>query len=71
MSSNFLKRACVPNTARLVVVLLASLVVVGCGTVPEEGTVNTRSAGVKPQRVRGKAAPPVGGEPSTTTDEKK
>jgi hypothetical protein len=31
----------------------------GCGTVPEEGTIDTRAEGLKPKRIQGRDGPAV------------
>jgi hypothetical protein len=43
--------------ALISVALLLLIASGGCSNVPEEGTIDTRSAGLKPQRVRVKGAP--------------
>jgi hypothetical protein len=44
--------------AACVAAVLVGSAVAGCDkAVPEEGTIDTRAAGIRPQRVHGKAAP--------------
>jgi hypothetical protein len=51
----------VRNRGPIAVVLISAVLLLigsgGCSEVPEQGTIDTRAAGLKPQRVHGKGAP--------------